>query len=86
MILCFLIFSSAAGSDYTDISVSLTFLPGSVPGVQECTQIEIIDDQLVESNEAFTISLSSTDTEINLAPGNGSVTILDNDGTFSYSC
>ena len=39
--------------------MSLTFDEGSVSGDKQCYQVVIIDDDLVEGNENFTVTLTS---------------------------
>ena len=48
-----------------------------------CTTISIVDDDIVEMNESFTISLGRTsdlNKRISLSPDSKLVTILDDDG------
>ena len=48
-----------------------------------CTTISIVDDDIVEMNESFTLSLGRTsdlNKRISLSPDSKQVTILDDDG------
>ena len=67
-----------AGLDYTASRGIVIFDPGAIRGVIE---IKITDDELVEENETFNVTLSnaSENAEIDRAVGIG--TILDNDGS-----
>ena len=44
-----------AGSDYDEINVNLTFGPGNL---MQCVRINITDDDCVEPDQIFTVSLS----------------------------
>ena len=69
---------SAESSDYGPVSAQVTFGPGA-----ELTSIEIqiIDDQFVESTEFFKLGLSSSDPAVVLVrPDRTKVIIRDNDG------
>ena len=50
-------------------------------GVTQTTvSVPIIDDNVVENNEMFTTSLSSTEANVMISEGTATVTVLDNDG------
>lgn len=51
-------FIIAGAGDYTSISRSLTFTPGT-GSQQQCTDITILDDSVVENTENFLITLST---------------------------
>ena len=78
---CIMFFSG--GVDYTTASVELTFNAGID---RTCTNISINDDNFDEDNEMFEVALSTRDTDISIAPGRSTVTIIDNDGTYMYVC
>ena len=60
----------------------LTFNAGSVSGQIECTTFTIVDDDLLEGDENFQVSLDSPTGGANLDdPISATVTIIDNDGT-----
>jgi len=67
--------SAAAGSDYTAVSATLTFLPGQL---QQTILVPILPDTLAEANETFLVRLSSL-TNATLLDGEALVTIVDND-------
>jgi ribosomal protein L35AE/L33A len=73
--------TAAAGSDYTSNSGNLTFTPGVV--VQNVT-VPIIGDTRDEINETFQVLLSNP-TGANLADGQATGTIIDNDNPPSVS-
>ena len=67
-----------APDDYTSVENVLTFSPGVN---QSCTTIiPIVDDSVLESDEVFSVTLSTTDSDVSLDPISATVTILDNDG------
>ena len=50
----------SGNQDYSTLSTSLTFLPGDTIGSPpRCVEINILDDDIVENEEEFTISMSS---------------------------
>ena len=54
-----LIFSG--NQDYSSLSMSLTFLPGDTIGSPpRCVDINILDDDIVENEEEFTVTLTSS--------------------------
>lgn len=51
-------FVYTGGQDYTGPSQStLTFIPGQTVGAQRCTDVSVLDDNLIEDDEIFTLSL-----------------------------
>ena len=75
-ILCAFIF--AEDEDFPETSNTLVFPPGS-GSQQECAAFPIIDDDITEGAESFTISLSSQLPCINITVDEASVEILDDD-------
>ena len=69
-------------SDFTVSSQTQVFPAGSSAGERRCINIPINDDVLVELLESFSVSLSSTDPNVEFSPGGtqATVTITDNDG------
>ncbi len=65
------IFSYADGSDYIGSTQELTI------EVELCAQFTIVDDQIVESSELFSIFLQTSDPDVTLSNENANVTILD---------
>lgn len=52
---------SSADSDYSSLSMSLTFFPGDTVGSPpHCVTFTILDDEVVEASEAFAVTLSSS--------------------------
>ena len=74
-------FIVGGGIDYTDVmSLDLTF---SAMDTQFEVEIPIINDTLAESDEVFQVDLSTSNSDVNLSPASGIVTIQDDDGKFS---
>jgi hypothetical protein len=73
--------SAIQPNDYTMTSQTVTFLPGSSPPAQMCINVPIIDDNLVEPSELFSLSATSSVANVQFAPGadSASVVIADND-------
>ena len=66
----------AGDRDYSQLTVHLTFNAGSQAGSTACTDISIINDNILESDEYFTITLSSSDL-VNFDVSMGSCTIIE---------
>ena len=76
-IYCFFFTVFHAGDrDYSQLTVYLTFNAGSQAGSTACTDISIINDNILESDEYFTITLSSSD-PVNFDVSMGSCTIIE---------
>ena len=66
-----------AGSDYTAITMSVTFESGST---RATVNVQITDDNVVESEEDFTAVLSSSESNVMIGENTATVSVLDNDG------
>ncbi len=60
------IITATAGSDYVAASVGLTFPAGSTNGDMQCLNISIIDDSVLEDNETFTVTLTTSGAGVSL--------------------
>ena len=69
---------SPAGSDYTAITMSVTFEAGST---RATVNVQITDDNVVESEEDFTAVLSSSES---IGGNTATVSVLDNDGSLHF--
>ncbi len=67
--------TAAAGADYTGVSGSLPFPPGTI---SRTLTVAILDDTISEDDETFTLTLSSP-VNATLAAADGVGTILDDD-------
>ena len=72
-------FLPPAPSDYTTVTMDLTFNSGNT---NQTVMIPIVGDNVVESTESFTVSLTSADSTVTLNPSTTTVTIQDDDGKF----
>ena len=62
--------------DYTETSQMLTFMEG-ISDV--CTSIRITDDNVLEDDESFLLTLTTSEPRVTLDPEQGSVLIIDDD-------
>lgn len=75
-------YTAGASEDYIDIAADLTFPVGSQMGDTVCAPVIIIDDQLVEGDETFFLSLGTILAFIEISPEQATVTIIDDDCKF----
>jgi len=68
--------TATPGSDYTTLSQSLTFAPGTT---QQTFSVSIINDLLLEPTEQFFVDLSNVTSGVVIADAQSIGTILDND-------
>ena len=77
----FLNFSTAlADSDYIAASMNITFTSGSPVGNMVCFNVTIIDDNVIENDEAFTVTLSLLSTGEQI--GQTTITIIHDEGNY----
>ena len=69
-------FLPPATNDYTSVSMDLTFNSGNTA---RTVMIPIVGDNVVESTESFTVSLTTGDSAVLLSPQTTTVTIQDDD-------
>jgi CSLREA domain-containing protein len=69
--------SAKAGSDYTATSGDLTFLPGGPP--EQTVTVPLINDNIPESTENFTVTLSAPSGGTIGTPSSATVSITDTD-------
>ena len=67
-----------APGDYTAVGEDLIFTAANVVGSTVCTNVTIIDDEVLEGDQSFSLSLSSTD-PVMFGTDEATVTIVDND-------
>ena len=72
----------AAGSDYQQLSVVLTFGEGLE---RNCTQIELVNDIVLERPESFVAVLSTLENVVTLEPDTAQILIRDDDGEWILS-
>ena len=58
-----------------------------MPGGRECINIPIIEDDIFEEDvEMFSVSLTTTDSSVNIMPYRGDVEIRDNESKGREKC
>ena len=62
--------------DYTEMTQILTFMEGTS---DVCTTVQITDDNVLEDDESFLLTLTTSEPRVTLDPEQGSVLIIDND-------
>ena len=62
----------------------LIFPSGSMNGVQNCSNITIIDDTALEAVESFRVVLMTSDSSVQILNGQLVVEIMDNDGLWCF--
>ena len=67
----------ADGDDYEVLQANLVFEPATT---QQCRNISIVDDTALESDEVFSVNLTTVDLSVVLRPNTSTVVIIDNDG------
>ena len=67
--------SYTAGSDLVMVSQMLIFALGTAVGGQECVDISIINDTNVECDDAFNVTLTTSDSNVEIANGYGVATV-----------
>ena len=68
--------------DYAgELDVAIDFLHGDFPGINRCTNITIIEDEIVENSEVFNVFLkeNSSKLEIDSTRNITQITIMEND-------
>ena len=67
------------GSDYLGVPMDLVFTAGTSNGTMQCIDVTIFDDLLVESNETFTVILTTSNSVVELGNNLTTITITDTD-------
>ena len=65
-------------------SYIVSFLPGET--ANKCQLIMINDDDVLETDEVFSMSLTTDSLVADLSPAMATVTIIDNDGGLHFLC
>ena len=79
----FLVYSTVPAQDYQSVNTQLTFTSGQTNGGTQCTNLQVLDDSILESDENFTLQLSADDTSLaTITTGtDSSVVIIGEDPT-----
>ena len=81
MCICHFIFS--ASTDFNTTNQELEFGPQSSEQ-QQCVNITVISDALVEFDEVFSVVLTSSGDNIRISRNLSTITILDDDSTSAW--
>ena len=65
--------------DFDRVNMPLLFPPGTS---QQCVEIFIVDDDVLESFETFSVELTTTDESVFPIRNSSTVVIVDNDSKF----
>ena len=68
--------------DFDPLHEDLIFSLETEPD-QQCRNISITDDPILEDVETFTVSLTTTDEKVNINIASATVSVFDNDGEYS---
>ena len=81
MFICIHIRFLIAGSDYVSlVYIQVGFMSGDPLGSTACLNVSIIDDDIIEAVETFTVNASSSD-PVRISPtAQAEISIADNDG------
>ena len=72
--------TATSGDDFTALlAEEVTFLVGDADGQERCATIDLTDDDLVECDEDFTVSLALVTSKPNLSLGTDSTTVTISD-------
>lgn len=67
------------GLDYINIYSAETFTSGSMNGATRCVDTIILDDNALEGNQNFTLTLTTVDSSVILGTAVTAIKIVDND-------
>ena len=73
------------GSDYINIlEEERVFQPSTAPdGLGVCWNITLQDDDVLEANETFSVTLTTNDTDVSLSGGTATVMVVDDDSKYT---
>ncbi len=75
------------GYDYVNMSPDEIFTSGSIDNATRCVNISILDDDSLEGDQTFTLTLTSVDfIDVMLGTDMTTITIVDNDGGGHNKC
>lgn len=74
-----LFYTALEGFDYVAMAYTKSFPIGSMNSATLCVNITIVDDEVLEENQEFFVSLSTKDPGVILESSETIITIMDND-------
>ena len=69
-----------AGFDYTTVMFYEVFVPTLDTDAMQCVNVTIEDDEALEGDETFTVTLATSDRNVVIEMNVTIITIMDNDG------
>ncbi len=72
--------AAVAGLEYISSLSSEIFTAGSTNGATRCKLIPVTDDDALEEDKTFTLTLATPDPDVMLGTDRTTITITDNDG------
>ena len=76
---CTLFFYCTEPDDYSRVVTQITFSAGSGVGSQQCINVSIVNDNVVEMTEQFSLSLAAGQNSVIGFPDTATVEIIDDD-------
>lgn len=78
--------AATSDEDFTAISTPVTFGPGTSDDIVMCVSVPVFADGLVECEEKFNILFDLITTGTSISRGNSvtAVTLIDNEGQYTY--
>lgn len=70
--------TAVINGDFTAHSAQIRFAPGDAEA--KLVRIPLVNDNRTEGDEQFSVSLSTTDSDVNIVNNPATVTIVDDDG------
>ena len=67
----------SVNSDYQSVSQDVTFQPDAK---RQCVKVPIVNDDDLENEERFTLSITTVNDRVNIEPDTTTVVITDDDG------
>ena len=82
----FIFITAMASSDYDSLSSAVIFASGSNDRDSECVNVTITEDSVFETNETFTLTLTTLDPNVMLGNNVTTITVVDTDGEQFIEC
>ncbi len=70
------------GFDYVGMSPFIIFSSGLTDDDTKCVDISILDDDALEENQTFNMTLTTSDPDVMLGTDLTTIAIMDNDGWY----
>lgn len=80
VIVCIIVHFCAGVQDFSTASSEVVSFQPSSADVPQCSEIQIVDDSILESTENLQIVLGTSDRAVEIVSSTATINILDNDG------